>query len=203
MLNIPLKISKRYDELLTKSQINQRQRGHFKKWLRFYLDYCSKYQHAPNEQRSLSLFVQKLVDKGQSNFQCQQAQQSVQIYYQLIDTAITRTSEASGADCVIPVNRQKDVVYSDVSKATVNVSQHAVDAQAVADIRTGCEYVASPGVSWVSVYGTLTEEIKFRHYSPKTLKAYRGWIRKFQTYLKSKDPQSLCQSDIKRFLSFS
>ena len=54
---------------------------------------------------------------------------------------------------------------------------------------------------WRSVYDKLIEEIKIRHYSPKTLKTYRGWIRQFQNFTKSKDPRLLSTSDVKDFLS--
>lgn len=56
--------------------------------------------------------------------------------------------------------------------------------------------------SWVSLYDELTAEIKLRHYSPKTLKAYRSWIRHFQNYTRSKDPQLLASEDVKDFLTF-
>jgi site-specific recombinase XerD len=55
---------------------------------------------------------------------------------------------------------------------------------------------------WISVYNDLNAEIKLRHYSPKTLKSYRGWIRKLQSYTKSKDPKLLSSSDVKDFLTF-
>ncbi len=51
-------------------------------------------------------------------------------------------------------------------------------------------------------YANLCTEIKTRHYSPKTLKAYTIWIRQFQTFNRSKDPQLLSSSDVKEFLSF-
>ena len=47
---------------------------------------------------------------------------------------------------------------------------------------------------WPSVYNALGAEIKIRHYSPKTLKAYRGWVRQFQNLTKSKDPLSPAQN---------
>ena len=56
--------------------------------------------------------------------------------------------------------------------------------------------------SWVFVFDQLVSEIKLRHYSPKTLKAYRGWIRQFQTFTKSKDYKTLSQQDVVEFLSF-
>jgi len=55
---------------------------------------------------------------------------------------------------------------------------------------------------WTSVYNSLDAEIKIRHYSPKTLKAYRGWVRQFQNFTKSKGPQLLCNADVKDFLTF-
>jgi integron integrase len=58
------------------------------------------------------------------------------------------------------------------------------------------------GASWVSVYERLKAAIAVRHYSPKTLHAYRGWTRKFQTWTRSKDPQLLTMDDVKGFLSF-
>lgn len=41
-----------------------------------------------------------------------------------------------------------------------------------------------------------------RHYSPKTLKSYRGWTRHFQTFTKSKDYRTLTQQDVVDFLSY-
>jgi integron integrase len=55
--------------------------------------------------------------------------------------------------------------------------------------------------NWVFVFDTLNQEIKLRHYSQKTLKAYRGWTRHFQTFTKAKDYQSLTPQDGVDFLS--
>jgi len=52
------------------------------------------------------------------------------------------------------------------------------------------------------VFDRLLSEIKIRHYSPKTLKAYRGWTRQFQGFTKSKDYNLLSQQDVVDFLSF-
>ncbi len=56
--------------------------------------------------------------------------------------------------------------------------------------------------SWQEVYQGLKNEIKVRHYSPKTLKSYKNWVRKFQTFTRSKNPELLDPSDVKKFLSF-
>ena len=55
---------------------------------------------------------------------------------------------------------------------------------------------------WTAVNNDLNAEIKLRHYSPKTLKSYRGWVRQLQSYTKSKDPKLLSSSDVKDFLTF-
>jgi len=41
-----------------------------------------------------------------------------------------------------------------------------------------------------------------RHYSSKTLQTYRGWVRKFQTFTRSKTPELLSSNDVKEFLTF-
>lgn len=58
------------------------------------------------------------------------------------------------------------------------------------------------GQSWVTVYKQLENEIKLRHYSPKTFKAYRTLARQFQGYTKSKNYQDLCQQDVIDFLTW-
>jgi hypothetical protein len=39
---------------------------------------------------------------------------------------------------------------------------------------------------WDEVLAKLAGEIKFRHYSRKTLKTYANWSRQFQRFLKNK-----------------
>jgi integron integrase len=58
------------------------------------------------------------------------------------------------------------------------------------------------GASWVAVYERLKAAITIRHYSPKTLQAYKAWTRKLQTFVKSKDPHLVSLEDVTGFLSF-
>ncbi|MBN1664226.1 MAG: hypothetical protein JW943_11550, partial [Deltaproteobacteria bacterium] len=44
---------------------------------------------------------------------------------------------------------------------------------------------------WKDIYTALNNEIKVRHCSPKTLRTYGIWTRKFQYFTKSKNPESL------------
>jgi integron integrase len=61
---------------------------------------------------------------------------------------------------------------------------------------------AQTGASWVFVFDRLLSEIKIRHYSPKTLKAYQGWTRQFQAHTRSKDYHLLSEQDVIGFLSY-
>ena len=54
---------------------------------------------------------------------------------------------------------------------------------------------------WKAAYVDLYAEIKMRHYSRKTFKAYNQWIKKFHYFIKNKDPQLLTSADVKEFLS--
>jgi len=58
------------------------------------------------------------------------------------------------------------------------------------------------GASWVRAFNGLENEIKLKHYSPKTLKSYSLWLGKFQTFTKSKPLDMLSDNDIKEFLTF-
>jgi len=57
------------------------------------------------------------------------------------------------------------------------------------------------GASWKAEYDSLQDEIKVRHYSPKTLQTYKEWVHHFQTFLRSKAPESLSAEDVKEFLT--
>ena len=48
----------------------------------------------------------------------------------------------------------------------------------------------------------MANEIKVRHYSCKTLKAYANWSRQFQRFLKNKLPAELGSDDVKAYLTY-
>lgn len=55
---------------------------------------------------------------------------------------------------------------------------------------------------WDHAIEKLAAEIKIRHYSRKTLKAYADWGRKFQRYLRGKPPHELSSIDVKEYLTY-
>jgi integron integrase len=55
---------------------------------------------------------------------------------------------------------------------------------------------------WVLAVNGIKDEIKLRHYSKKTLKAYSLWAEKLRYFTKGKLPESLTPEDVKDFLTF-
>jgi len=84
MLTVPPELDRLYDHLLQHKDVAVNQRLYYKKWLRFYWDFCHKYAFEPTERRSFSAFYKKLRAKNQSEAQCKQAYQAVFLYYELV-----------------------------------------------------------------------------------------------------------------------
>jgi len=61
------------------------ERFHFlyKKWLRYYLDFCHKYRFEPSKRENLSGFLNKLKNKKQNKDQQKQAAHAISIFYKI------------------------------------------------------------------------------------------------------------------------
>lgn len=169
MKNIPPESKILYDAVLVKKGVPLAAHSYYRKWLRYYLDFCLKYHHEPAFRASLSPFIQKLKDKKQTEQERKQALHAVSIY-----------NELKNAD-------QGKIGALENKKENISTKK--------TDLR-------SMNADWRPVYNDLNAEIKLRHYSPKTLKSYRGWVRQLQNFTKSKDPRLLSTSDVKDFLTF-
>ena len=69
MIQIPSPVLARFEACLTANNVSAALWVHYKKWLRFYLDFCTKYHRDPMYSSSLAGFQQKLLDKGQTEMQ--------------------------------------------------------------------------------------------------------------------------------------
>ncbi|MCK6512163.1 integron integrase [Myxococcota bacterium] len=56
-------------------------------------------------------------------------------------------------------------------------------------------------MTWTVVYRLLGSAIETRHYSPKTLKSYKGWVYQLELFCNHKPPSELCHTDVAAFLS--
>ena len=63
MLPIPPRLEAQFEDHLRKNGVPKQNHGLFKKWLRYYLDFCDKYQFPATRKESLPEFLGKLREK--------------------------------------------------------------------------------------------------------------------------------------------
>ena len=197
MEKIPLSIEAPFKSELLHSGVSSREQPHYLKWLRYYLDFCRKYEYDASVPESLPHFIQKLSQKRQNMAQQKQAEKSIRIYYGIIRSRqhstrksasgrirkAGKTHETSRALRPSPIRKNKK---TQPAKSPV---QNTVDQDNAIE-------------SWSMAFDRFSNEIKVRHYSPKTLKSYGTWIHKFQYFCRSKEPDTLTVDDVKAFLTF-
>lgn len=66
MLNIPAALFTKYNMLLSKKSVQASLHNDYKKWLRYYLDFCHNNCYGYAEKESLKHFIVKLHEKHQS-----------------------------------------------------------------------------------------------------------------------------------------
>ena len=169
MLKVPQALQKKYDQLLMNGSVHPKEYPAYRKWLRFYLDFCKKYEHAYGELNSLGLFVDKLRQKNQNQVQQDQAKQAVKFYY-----AGLKQPGGSLVDDPEPVVRENHNDFALKQKTN----------------------------PWAQSIEALKNEIRVRHYSPKTLKSYSLWAEKFRYFIQPVLPEDLTPDDVKAFLTF-
>jgi len=85
MIEISPELKNKYTSFLAQRQVPSHSHNIYFKWLRFYLDFCNKYQHTPSLHSSLPLFIGKLQEKKQTSRQQEQAQHAIHLYYALVN----------------------------------------------------------------------------------------------------------------------
>ena len=192
-----------FEKFLNQKIIPVQYHNYYKKWLRYYWDFCYKYQHSLSEEQSLKLFIVKLREKKQTEIQIKQAFHSISIYYELVKTNIEQTEDFKSNKLQTIKNQEialseseKAIAINDLHKT--NFTEKSVEKPITMTVKP----IFKNYTVWKTIYEDLQAEIKVRHYSPKTFKAYRDWIKKFQAFIKSKALENLSDLDIKEFLTF-
>ncbi len=83
MENVPPDILFHFDAQVMLEQIVVGDHVFYRKWLRFYFDFCHEYQLDPDARSSLTPFLRKLADKKHSSQLCRQAEHALLIFYAL------------------------------------------------------------------------------------------------------------------------
>ena len=63
MLPIPQNLITLYNSLLIQKAIPETYQPYYRKWLRYYLDFCQKYGFRPSDTKRLRPFINKLKEK--------------------------------------------------------------------------------------------------------------------------------------------
>ena len=87
MIAVDSTLAAAYERVLRDRKIQDKLLGHYKKWLRFYLDFCSKKGFNSVLDENLPPFLNKLEEKQQTEWQREQAGQAIALYFELVRTA--------------------------------------------------------------------------------------------------------------------
>lgn len=85
MIQISQGLLQQFDKLLDDEHVLLDKRKYYKKWLRYYFDFCLKYEHVPEKPESLPAFINKLREKKQSRPQQKQAFDTIILYYKIFN----------------------------------------------------------------------------------------------------------------------
>ncbi len=86
MIIIPPDLLGRFESTLNQKSVPNQSRNYYKKWLRYYLDFCQKYNHPISTKESLGQFIKKLQEKNQTPGQQKQASDAISLYFDMLGT---------------------------------------------------------------------------------------------------------------------
>ncbi|MBF0410895.1 MAG: integron integrase [Candidatus Riflebacteria bacterium] len=221
MLKIEEELHKNYNLSMKQRFVPNTEQCHYLKWLSYYLDFCFKYSFSREDNKSLKPFIEKLKQKKQSQVQQDQAKNAVELFYSMLLSEKSHKIQASKSIPALdfkgntksgrPKNlsngfKQEPNSTEYATELLLRIDQKVQEAITKQDItKISSNEISSTsqtGASWVSIFTRINDEVKLRHYSQKTLKVYRLWVQKFQSFTHSKAPSSLTTVDVKEFLTF-
>ena len=97
---IPQNVAIAFDQRLGARGLSPPVQVDYRKWLRYYLDFCARYRHPPADRDSLPEFLRKLSSKGQSLERQQTAVASVQIYHELLKGGLVAGGDTGWEACL-------------------------------------------------------------------------------------------------------
>ncbi len=174
MIPVPHSVMDDYVVILRSREISPVCFEHYKKWLRYFYDFYTKYLDTDDKPEKVRLFLEKLRSKNQTPAQCQQAAHAISLYFEMQSLEMQQvthadeqikeqtpiaellpssslSSESSAPSAPIPTFKQRQSQYSEAGYQE-----------------------KSDSIEWDTVLEAMATEIKVRHYSRKTLQTYTG-----------------------------
>jgi len=226
MQPIPSDILTQFEAVLKKKAVPVARHSDYRKWLRYYLDFRSKYSLPDSKSEHVRLFIEKLRKKNQTPEQQKQAAHALSLFFE------SQLKKIDNETTPAQINTEKTVKatppatpfikgeYSNLLKAeattpkysplpdmqqphSVTEQVHAIQKQSAFSRYNEWRCLEKSGSpAWDKLIDNLAAEIKTRHYSRKTLKAYAEWGRKFQGFLHNKPPEELSATDVKAYITY-
>jgi len=227
MQPIPSDIFIQFEAVLKKKAVPVARHADYRKWLRYYLDFRSKYSLPDSKSEHVRLFIEKLRKKNQTPAQQKQAAHALSLYFEMLNAetkaaTISASSQYRATTEGLPLQVSDATTtpytpfikgeYSNLSRAgqgDLKISAPQASSRPfVPPLAAFSRYnewrclEKSGAPEWDKLIDNLAAEIKTRHYSRKTLKAYADWGRKFQGFLHNKPPDELSATDVKAYLTY-
>jgi len=169
MLYISNAVLSQYEAVLKKWEIPLVRYADYMKWLRYYLDFCSKYAESSDKLKQLRLYMKKLQDKKQTEAQRRQATHAVSLYFDMQKHAGSENTRdvpsfGEGEQMAVREPNEKWVSPGKSFASLARSEQPAGNVRVSRYSEAGYEE-KSDSSEWDSTLATLTAEIKVRHYS--------------------------------------
>lgn len=207
MLLIPYEVFVRYVAHLRLHKVANDRHSDYKKWLRYFLDFCDKYPVPESRSERVRLFCEKLQEKRQSEQQRQQAAHAVSLYFEMMRQGLPAQPQKDSSINTKKPDNVAELPVNEIAGQEASLNTSEVPYQ-IRMSRSPSQYTEvgyqekSKSPEWDELLATMAAEIKVRHYSRKTLKTYANWSRQFQRFLKDKPPQELSTTDVKDYMTY-
>jgi integron integrase len=200
-------LENKYDSALKNRLITESSRMSCKKWLIYYLDFCEKYGHPHFNGKSVLKFIEKLKEKKQNPEQQKQAKDAVIMYLNMIKPVNAfhdqKSTENNNSPEIMPERSLVLKTGNNDFKAMENARLLNPQNNTVKEVESNVKSESAiAAAAWNKAFNDLSDEIKVRHYSPKTLDAYRLWAKKFQGFARNKNPKDLTPADVKEYMKY-
>ncbi|MFZ3137845.1 MAG: integron integrase [Thermodesulfovibrionales bacterium] len=198
MQPIPSVILTQFDAVLKKRAVPVSRHADYRKWLRYYLDFRSKYSLPDSKSDHVRLFIEKLRKKNQTPAQQKQAAHALSLFFE--SQPQNKHVSTSQAEATTPIYSPLPAMQQPHS---VPKTEPAIPLKSAFSRYNEWRCLEKSGSPvWDKIIDNLAAEIKTRDYSRKTLKAYADWSRKFQGFLHNKPPDELSATDVKAYLTY-
>jgi integrase-like protein len=188
----------RYGTGLAARQVPRDHWRHASKWGHFSRPFCQTYRHRPGAAKSLQVFIGKLTATGQTVVQRAQAPCAVE------DDAVGLPPEAPAwrDGDAITLTAPPDGDEGREARKPDSGSGHSRMLEAHVPVPVQAKGSSEQtNAAWRAVATKLSDDIRLRHDSPKTLQAYAGWMRQFRGFMVKTHPAELRGEEAKRFLA--